>query len=592
MSVEKEAGVRVKVTGEQDVAQAASRISSAWGEVGTKATAAFKGLGSAVNGAVQGVLNDLGHVVTAAGAISFAGSVQSVEKFEDSIGRLATASRSSFSSAQAGINSLAQEIGEMPSVTEAWVSSVGQLTYSYDRAGQSAKAMQGFALQTGQSIQQVSALAVMLDQVGAGGDKAGKALGVMTAQAKMLDTIGGPKALADTFQHLSGEISQLANQDLAKTTALLAGFGGSKGFTPQQRERALGRVMSSISADPELVERGLGLKSGSLTDEYGHMKDPTAVMEELQRLGKKGGGYAKRLEYTVGREAAAAIMHTDFAAVRDAEKAQASADGDHALARFKDAPPGRRHDAEIRKDVAMQGAVGYDSALGKARQEMLELSAEHPLAVGVGMPVATNLVGQLWNKAGNFLTGAGGVAVGAKAMAAKAAGGAAAGAEEIAAPSVAAGLGLSGMAAGGTLLAGVLATGKTLMELGDASSKKQGYSNKDLTKDEAAALSAKAHKAGDEAFANMSPGMQAAYEAESARKNRDASARAAAAAGAPAPGKGPAVSPEMLKALQDLVAAGKLNQQAVAEALANNPIQIEIVNPTGAELEARVRGQQ
>lgn len=590
MGVEKEAGVHVKLTGDEEVAAATKKMSNAWGEVGQKAGDAFKAAGGAIGNAVQGVLSDIGHVVSAAGAISFAGSVASVERFEDSVARLGVASGRSIGSVQSGINELAQEIGEMPQVTEQWVHAVGDLTYSYERAAASAKGLQEFALQTGQSIQSVTPLAATLDQIGAGGDKAGHALAVMTKQAEMLGTVGGPKALGDMLVRLQGQITELAPAT-AKTTALLAGFGGKEGFTAQQRERGMGSVLSRIEGNTEGFERFMGLKVGSLSDEFGHLKDPSKVIGELQKYAKKGRGQQFRVEQAFGREATAMIMRTDMAGIREAERALESGAGGHALQRFKDTPAGVKHDQEIRKDIAMQKSVGSDSLLGGIRRQVGEWAADNPLLTGGGLVVAGTLA--------KGAVGAGMKALGFGGGAGGAAGAAGAGAVEAGgAGTLLTGGGATALGAFGLVGAGMLAQVKTLTELGAASAAKQGYSNRVIGADEAAALSARAQKAKEEAYAKMSPGQRQAMAMEEMRKGRETVDRAAAGGGAPGVGsKASQVDPKMAAMVEQLVKAGatlQLAQETAKQMLAagGQPIQIEIFNPTGADIDAQVRGRQ
>lgn len=587
MSLEKEAAVRVRLTGDDEIAAATQKMSNAWGEVGTKATSAFKTMGGAVGGAIQGVLSDLGHVVSAAGAISFAGSVQSVERLEESVARMGVASGRSISSVQSSINSLSQEIGELPAQTEAWVHSVGDLTYSYERAAQSARGLQGFALQTGQSLGQVAPLAGVLDQIGAGGENAGRALNVMTRQAEMLGTVGGPKALGDMMTHLAGQITSLSSSGgPAKITALMAGFGGNKGFTPQQREKALGGVLGRLSGNVEGFERHFGVGRGGFTDEYGRMKDSTSIIAKLQEYGKKSAGARFRLEQTFGREQTQAILRTDIAGIRDAEKAMDGGAGGHALARFKDTPAGKRHDQEIRKDVAMQKTVGSDSFLGGVRRQIGEWSAESPLLTMGGLMVGGKLA-----SAG---LGAGLKALGMGGGAAAAAGGGTTAAVSGGAGTLLGGLGIGGALAGGGVLAGLLMQGKVLTELGAASAAKQGHSNRVIGLDEASQLSARAASAKDAAYANMSPGMRKTLEMEEQLKAKRQAGGSAPGAAAAAP---TASDPKMAAMIGELVKAGaslQLAQETAAQVLqqGGQPIQIEIINPTGVELEARQRGHQ
>lgn len=590
MSVEKQAGVRVKLSGDEEIAAQTQKMGNAWGEIGSKASGAFRSMGSAIGGAVQGVLSDIGHIVSAAGTISFAASVQSVDRLEESVARMGVASGRSVASVQAGINSLSQEIGELPEKTEAWVHSVGDLTYSYERAAQSAAGLQGYALQTGQSLQQVAPLAVVLDQIGAGGEKAGHALDVMAKQAEMLGTVGGPKALGDMLNHLGSQITGLsAGEGTNKITALMAGFGGNKGLTPQQREGALGGILGRVGGNVEGFERHFGMKHGEMTDEYGHLKSPTEIMAKLQAYGAKGKGQRNRLEYTFGREQTAAIMHTDIAAIRAAENAQGEGAGGHALARFADTPAGKKHQQEVDKDIAMQKVVGHDSLIGKARNWIGDQSAKNPLttmaATLIGGKLAGSAAGGIFNMLG---FGGGAAATGAGTTAVASTGGGLA----------TAGLGGAALSAGGIALAGMAAQFGLLSMLGEGSAAKQGFSNRVIGRDEAASLSDKAKSAEAAAAGNRSPGMQAAMAAEQIRLDEAKAKRAAAAGGGASGGGAPGgVDPKMAAMIDQLVKAGaslQLAQETASKLMQGDqrPIQIEIINPTGADIDARPRGQQ
>jgi hypothetical protein len=255
MALQKDARVTIGVDGAQEVSRALGAVSDS----------------------VHGIVSDLGHVVTAAGAISFASAIQQAHSLEESVARIGVAANRSVDSTQAGINQLARQIGEMPEEVAAWTSSVGRLTHSYEGAAQAAKGMREYAALTGESFQEVQQLGAALQIVGHVAGDTSRAIGVIAAQADKLSTVGGPQAIGDAFVHLQGQISQLANsQDIGKVTALLGGFGG-KALTAPQRERALGAIMSRVEGNPEGFERFLGHR---ITDEYGHIKDMTGVLDD------------------------------------------------------------------------------------------------------------------------------------------------------------------------------------------------------------------------------------------------------------------------------------------------------------------------
>lgn len=576
MGIEKEAAVRVKLTGDDEVAAQANKISSAWGEVATKAGGAFKSFGGAVTSAVQGVLSDLGHVVSAAGAISFAGSVAGVEKLEESFSRLAVGTGRSFNSIQGEINTLARDINEMPDATQAWVASLQGLIYSYDRAKDSAKGLHGFALQTGQSAQQVAPLAVILDQIGVGGDKAQGALDRLSRQAQMLGRT--PKEAADAFVHLQGVISSLSTKGdaVGQIGALVAGFGGRTGFTPQQRERALGGVLGKVEGNIEGFEREFGLKRGALSDEYGRMKDPTAIVAELQKYARRGRGAQFRVEQAFGREATQALLRTDIGEIEAVAGVKGGGDAEEALEKRKLDPSGRRRDREIRKSGIMQDLLGADSWLGRAKDWVGEQAADHPILTGAGIGVGAKMLA--------------GLSLGKMFGIGKAAASTGTTAAEVGGGGLMAGLGLSGLAASGTLLGGVIATGKVLAELGAASKAKQGFSAADIrtgrTPEEVDAMSAGAAAAEAAAPGQRSPGLQAAMAAEQARRAR-AGGQAAAPMGMGASG----IDPAMIAALNELVKSGKITQDAMAKAIAQPPV-IEVINMSDAAIMAQIRGAQ
>src|SRR5579863_777018 len=105
MGLQKDARVTIGVDGGQEVARALGAVSDS----------------------VHGIVSDLGHVFTAAGAISFASAIQQAHALEDTVARIGVAANRSVDSAQAGVNQLARQLGEMPEQVAGWTSSVGRL---------------------------------------------------------------------------------------------------------------------------------------------------------------------------------------------------------------------------------------------------------------------------------------------------------------------------------------------------------------------------------------------------------------------------------------------------------------------------------
>jgi hypothetical protein len=483
MSLQKDARITVGVDGAAETARALGAISDS----------------------VQGIASDIGHVVTAAGAISFAGAISQVHALEETVTRVAVAGRHSVGEVQAGVNELARGIGELPQEVASWTASVGRLTYSYEGAAKAAKGMKEYAALTGESFHDVEPLAVALQTVGHVAGDTSRAVGMIVAQAEKLHAVGGAQAIGDSFLRLQGQISQLANsEDVSKVTALLGGFG-SKSLTPQQRERALGSVMSRIESNPEGFERFLG---HSITDENGHVQDMAGVLRELAEYGRRGRGQRKRLQFTFGAEAAAALVNTDYEAIREAEEVRPSTAPSQALAQLQATPAGQRQQARTKKAIAMEGWFGAGTVVGDAYDAFANFAGENPLTALIGAQLAPRLFGQVIKRGASLFARGAATAAGSGSGAA----GGAVAAEEgalgsgalsgFSSTSAAEGVvdvtgGALGATAlsGGVVLGGVLATVKTLMELGEASRAKQGFSNRQIGADEANNLVSRAHEA-------------------------------------------------------------------------------------------------
>jgi hypothetical protein len=128
MSLEKEATVRARLDGVDEVASGFNKIGQSGSSAGATISKGFVSAGGAIKDAVQSVVSGLGHVVTAAGAINFAGAVAQTHQLEDSVARVAVASRRGFQSVGEVVNDLSSDINELPNVAAAWISSVGKLT--------------------------------------------------------------------------------------------------------------------------------------------------------------------------------------------------------------------------------------------------------------------------------------------------------------------------------------------------------------------------------------------------------------------------------------------------------------------------------
>jgi hypothetical protein len=410
---DREARVKFRVSGDDEVARAAGKVKDAWQGAGSSIQGSFRAVGGAVGEAVSGVLSDLGHVATVAASLNFASSISQVQQFEGAIARLGAGSGRSFTELQGSVNALGQSINEMPEATAAWISSVGQLAYSYEGAAAAAKGMAEYAALTGKTFGQVQGLAAALGQSGRVTGDVSEAMGTLVAQARALGTVGGPAALGDMFEHLQGQISELSGADgMGKIGAMLAGFGGPKGFTPQQRERGLSSVMGKIEGDTLGFQRFFGHR---ITDEYGHVSNMTGLMEELAKNAKKSSYWRQRTEQTFGPEATAMLMKTNWAAMREAEKLTPSDAAAAALDREKQSPAGQRQAAAVQRSITMQETVGGGSMFNQVQQAVADFAAKHPFLAGAGGAIGAKLASGAVRAGMGALFGSGGGAAAAGA---------------------------------------------------------------------------------------------------------------------------------------------------------------------------------
>src|SRR4051794_35067198 len=106
----RDATVTVGLAGEQGVARGADVALGAWERGAKGVTGAFKSLGGVATDALQGVVSDIGHVVTAFGTISAGSAIQQVRSYEDETARMAVATKTNVASVRQGFQQLGEEI--------------------------------------------------------------------------------------------------------------------------------------------------------------------------------------------------------------------------------------------------------------------------------------------------------------------------------------------------------------------------------------------------------------------------------------------------------------------------------------------------
>lgn len=343
---------------------------------------AYREWGSVVTGAVGGIIQDVGRAITSVGSISLTQGIQQVRTFEDATARLAIAQRRDVAEVRGQFEKLGLEIGEQPDVIAAWSRRLGQLTYDFDGAAKAARGIAEEGAANGRSIDEYLPLAETLQTVGRVAGDVGPMLGTIRAQAKALETVGGPAALQDQIVNVREELGRLAIEG-PKDTAKITGFIGAlgKGLQPGQAKQVQKKAFGMVTSDPGRFEGYLGRE---ITDEKGNVKDIEKVfLDTIKKLekdvGKKGlrkammdpanfgGGLGARLHtmYTRGELGAARPME----AGKQEDRLQA----------FLATDAGKRALNEAKARIAMRGVAGSGTLLGRAADAYQSFAAEHPI---------------------------------------------------------------------------------------------------------------------------------------------------------------------------------------------------------------------
>lgn len=368
-------GADAKVTVDAD----ASAVDRVFGEMKAGAKSAASEMVSSLGNAAKSVALSLGDIVTSAGKVNFASQHSQVQAFEASTARLAVSAGRDLEGVRSEFEATGKAIGKRPAEVAAWSNEVGRLTYNFDGASKSMKGMSALAATTGRSVEDYRGLAVELHNVGAVAGDTTNVIGVMAAQAEKFGNAGGIAAFADQIEGLGSTISMFSiksEADFTKVTALAGELG--KGLSPQAAQRVQQTAFGSIAADPLRWERYLGK---SITDEQGHVQDPSKVLQEITEKTKKRYGQDSRrvLMLNFGAEAGAAMYNANYSEAARAAGLGPSATPEQRQKEFLATDAGKRAQAESKLDESSRALMGSSTKLGAAADAMQRFAASNPI---------------------------------------------------------------------------------------------------------------------------------------------------------------------------------------------------------------------
>ena len=518
---DQEAAVTLGSKGADKIIADARRVQDAWQRAGEGVASSVKRAGSEIGSQLTQIGSDALRTVTVMRTLDMKSAVDGARDYREEVTRFSTQAQLSFGTAKTGIENLSKATLESESKVLAWSKAVGRLTYDYTGAAMSAKALHDESVATGKSFDEMGHFGAMLhNSLGVKGEEVAGVLGLIRSQADALGTVGGVAALQDQIQALSGSLGDMnagIGESRNRMLALIGVLG--QGYRPDQAKGIQSSVMGFVTQSSALLQFTSGMDIYNDKGEVDAGKMPAALRElqkKYRRLipNKKLRMLALQGAMGGNRMAAAAFERGDFT-------------DEHlgAVAGLAPSTGAAKAASGFAESEAGQSLANQQTAqrnMRNALEPLLQAQDKYGAAFA-GSPMAGQLIGSVLQASmgagmkglGGLFSGGAGGAVGGAGGAAGAAGGVAS--EEAATVALAGGLSSAAIAVGAFGLA-VAATGKVLIDLGEASKAKMGFGPApELTKAEAEEKAAAAKRAADEAKGHRTEGMQAAFEAEQKR---------------------------------------------------------------------------
>lgn len=418
-SINREVAVKASIEGADEVGQAAEKALGPWERRAASAKSAISGLGQSIGQSVQGMISDVGRVVTALGTLNFAEAANRYRSYSEAVARQSVVSGESVAGLKWKYADLTKYTLQSDEANAKLASSFQRATYDAKNVEKALAALGMEATATGKSNEEMVALgATMHDVLGVPNDQLGNELQRVRGIAESLGTVGGPAALQDQLQGVAGALGHVSlktEQSRAEMEALvgLVGRGLNKGQAQQVQQRLLGFVTTGT----EQLRHTLGMQYGDMYDEQGNVKDPGGLLLKIRENAKKRWG-KRALEVlaqdqNLGPQGAAALMNLDAAELVKVSGAKSTRAQEAAVA-LGVSPEGKAIADKAKADAAQREDVG--GPLAWLQNQYLSMSAKHPVLTAIGTRYGFDALSKIPGLVfGGGAAGGGGAATGGRA---------------------------------------------------------------------------------------------------------------------------------------------------------------------------------
>lgn len=244
------AEVDLLIKGAEESAQKASRAMRPWIVESEKAQAAFSAFGGAVGSVTRSIVSDLGHIVTAGGAIGFGAAITGMLLFEQAASKLTVATDRSFGGIKTQVLELSEALKMSPKYLAQLQLDLGKRLYGFDYAWSALKPMTGFARAIGREPAEMQPAIYAFQQLGGRVGDVRDAMQGLMSLGQQLGGLQGAAKLIDQFTALN-PILMRTNMSLGQIYGMVSEVG--KGLPPAMQSLvqqgtfgALGNAFNAI----------------------------------------------------------------------------------------------------------------------------------------------------------------------------------------------------------------------------------------------------------------------------------------------------------------------------------------------------------
>ena len=271
--------VELGTNGAEKVAQAAGRAMEPWIRESKRARDAFGALGSAVTTVSRGIISDLGHIITAGGALTLGSAINGMLNFETAAAKMGITTRRSFDNIKEDMRRLSKDTGMPMSYLTNLELSTGKKLYDFKMASASTRPMINAARAFGREPEEMQPAIFAMQQVRIGASGVSSAFQQILGYGEKLGGLQGAAKLLDQFTALH-QIFQRTSLDMKGILDLTSRIG--KGM-PTALQGQVQQGMIGALSDPyrAIVWQAVGRQMGVLRPGERTADEKTGVVDDL-----------------------------------------------------------------------------------------------------------------------------------------------------------------------------------------------------------------------------------------------------------------------------------------------------------------------